>query len=71
MYDNRYGYVARGTVVLFYEQEVLRLMYNKNLFQIRDVSAVIDYGTLELYPRVSFKHNFSNDLYFKKDDGTV
>lgn len=71
LYDNRYGYIVRGTTVLFHDQGVLRLMYDKNLFGIRDISAVIDYGVLELYPRVGFKHDFSNDLFFKKTDGTL
>jgi hypothetical protein len=71
LYNNRYGYIVRNTKHLFHDQGVLRLMYDKNYMNLREISTVIDYGILQLYPRE--KYNFTADCpsIYKKTDGSL
>ena len=59
LYKNRYGFLVNGKTGLFQDQGVLRLMLDKNLYNLHDNSVIIDYGILQFFPNVN-THIFPN-----------
>jgi hypothetical protein len=55
LYDARYGFSVGNNTGLFQDQGVLRLMLDKNLYNLRDKSIILDYGILQFFPEVNTK----------------